>query len=241
MHQNTQVVLVTGGAHRVGRAIALAFARTGAHVAISYHRSGAQATETVAALEQHAPAAAFPADLSDTIQAEQLGDAVQAHFGRVDVLVNCAGVWESTPLGTATEAQWEALLNTNARGAFFLTQRLAPALRAARGAIVNIADIGAVQPWPSYTPYLISKGALVSMTYALAKELAPDVRVNAISPGPVLMPDDWTDEQRQKTASTTLLKRLGRPEDVADAAVFLAQAPFITGVVLPVDGGKLLR
>jgi pteridine reductase len=139
-----------------------------------------------------------------------------------------------------TEARWEELLNTNLRSAFFAAQHAAPALRAARGAIVNIADVGAIRPWRNHTPYLISKGGLLTMTEALAKDLAPEVRVNAIAPGPVLLPDDWTTEQAERSARSVLLGRLGRAEDVAQATVYLACADYVTGVILPVDGGQRL-
>jgi pteridine reductase len=121
-----------------------------------------------------------------------------------------------------------------------VVQRAVPALRAARGAIVNIADVGALRPWRNHTPYLISKGGIVTMTEALAKDLAPDVRVNAIAPGPVLLPDDWTPAQAERAARSVLLRRLGSAEDVAQAVIYLAQAEYVTGVVLPVDGGQRL-
>lgn len=235
------VVLVTGGAHRLGRAIALGFARAGADVIIHYHRSAAEAEATLAELRGlGVRAAALQADLSDVAQAEHLADAALAQWGRLDGLVNSSGVWGATPIGEATPEQWDQFVNLNLRGAFFLTQRAVPALRAARGAVVNIADAGALRPWRNYTPYLISKGGLLTMTEALAKDLAPEVRVNAVAPGPVLLPDGWGAEQAQRAAKSTLLRRVGSPDDVADAAVFLARADYITGAVLPVDGGNQL-
>ena len=160
--------------------------------------------------------------------------------GRRPVRRYNAGIWGKTPLGTVAPERWDELLNTNLRAAFFTAQRAAPALRAAGGAIINIADVGALRPWRNYTPYLVSKGGIVTLTEALAKDLAPEVRVNAVAPGPVLLPDDWTEEQAAKTAKGVLLGRVGTPEDVAGAVVFLAQADYITGVVLPVDGGQRL-
>lgn len=233
--------LVTGGAHRLGRAIALAFARAGADVIIHYHQSGRAAEATLAELRGlGVRAAALQADLSAAEQAERLADAALAQLGRLDVLVNSSGVWGATPIGSATPEQWDRFLNLNLRGAFFLTQRAAPALRAARGAVVNIVDAGALRPWRNYTPYLVSKGGLLTMTEALAKDLAPEVRVNAVAPGPVLLPEGWGAEQAERAARSTLLRRVGSPEDVAEAAVFLARADYITGAVLPVDGGNQL-
>ena len=167
-------------------------------------------------------------------------DAAIGHWGRLDLLVNSAGIWGSTPIGSVTEARWADLMDTNLRSAFFAAQRAAPALRAARGAIVNIADVGAIRPWRNHTPYLVSKGGLLTMTEALAKDLAPEVRVNAVAPGPVLLPNDWTDVQAEKSARSVLLGRLGSAEDVAQAVVYLASATYVTGVILPVDGGQRL-
>ncbi len=233
--------LVTGGAHRLGRAIALELARAGADVAIHYHRSAEAAQALVAEIEQlGAHAVAIAGDLAAVPEAERVVDAALAHWGRLDLLVNNAGIWGATPLGTVTAERWDELLATNTRSAFFTAQRAAPALRAARGAIVNIADVGALRPWRNHTPYLVSKGGVVTLTEALAKDLAPDVRVNAVAPGPVLLPDDWTPEQAVRSAKSVLLQRLGSPEDVAQAVLFLARAQYITGVILPVDGGQRL-
>ena len=233
--------LVTGGAHRLGRAIALELARAGADVAIHYHRSAEAAQALVAEIEQlGAHAVAIAGDLAAVTEAERVVDAALAHWGRLDLLVNNAGIWGATPLGTVTAERWDELLATNTLSAFFTAQRAAPALRAARGAIVNIADVGALRPWRNHTPYLVSKGGVVTLTEALAKDLAPDVRVNAVAPGPVLLPDDWTPEQAVRSAKSVLLQRLGSPEDVAQAVLFLARAQYITGVILPVDGGQRL-
>jgi pteridine reductase len=236
-----RVALVTGGAHRLGRAIALALGRAGADVAIHYNRSEQQALAVRAELAALGVAAALiPGDLSVVAEAEQVVDAAIEQWGRLDLLVNNAGIWGSSPLGSVSEARWDELMNTNARGAFFTSQRASAALRAARGAIVNIADVGALRPWRNHTPYLVSKGAVITLTQALAKDLAPDVRVNAVAPGPVMLPDDWTPEQAERAARSVLLRRVGSAEDVAQAVVYLAQAEYVTGVVLPVDGGQRL-
>ena len=148
-------------------------------------------------------------DLSIVADVERVVDAAVARWGRLDVLVNNAGIWGSTPIGTVTEARWSELLDTNLRSAFFAAQRAAPALRKAQGAIVNIADVGAIRPWRNHTPYLISKGGVITLTEALAKDLAPEVRVNAVAPGPVLLPDDWTAEQAKEIALVLQLELSG--------------------------------
>lgn len=241
MELSGQVALVTGGAHRVGKAIALALARAGAHVAIHYYRSEAQAEATLAELRAiGVEATAIQGDLAIVAEAERVVDAAITHWGRLNLLVNSTGIWGTIALGSVDEAYWTTMLDTNLRSAFFASQRAAPALRAAGGAIVNIADVGALRPWRNHTPYLISKGGLLTMTEALAKELAPEVRVNAVAPGPVLLPEGWNAAQAEKAARSVLLRRLGNPEDVAQAVVYLASAAYVTGVTLPVDGGQRL-
>jgi pteridine reductase len=235
------VALVTGGAHRLGRAIALAFGQAGANVVVHYNSSAEQAQavlDELAALGVQA--ASVAGDLSRVAEAERVVDTAVARWGRLDVLVNNAGIWGSTPIGTVTEERWSELIDTNLRGAFFVAQRATPALRAARGAIVNIADVGALMPWRNHTPYLISKGGIITLTEALAVDLAPEVRVNAVAPGAVLLPDDWKPEQVERATRNVPLKRLGHPEDVAQAVLYLAQADYVTGVVLPIDGGRRL-
>jgi pteridine reductase len=239
MDLHDSIALVTGGAQRLGRAIVLALGRAGANVVVHYHQSANHAQvvqDELAALGVESVAIA--GDLAQVSEVERVVDAAVARWGRLNLLVNNAGIWGSTPLGTVTEERWDELIDINLRGAFFAAQRAAPALRAVRGAIVNIADVGALRPWRNHTPYLISKGGLVTLTEALAKDLAPDVRVNAVAPGPVLLPSGWTPEQAERAARSVLLQRLGSPEDVAQAVVYLAQADYVTGVVLPVDGGQ---
>lgn len=241
MRLQQQRALVTGGAHRLGRAIALALAAEGADVAIHYHSSAQQAEATLAELRAYGGrAAAVQGDLAAVAEAERVVDAAAAQLGGLSILVNCAGIWGADPLGTVTEERWDTLIATNARGAFFACQRAAPLLRASHGCVINIADVGAMRPWKNHTPYLVSKGAVVTLTEALAKDMAPEVRVNAIAPGPVLLPADWGEEEAERTAKTVLLRRVGSAEDIAQAAVYLASASYVTGVILPVDGGQRL-
>ncbi|HWQ13173.1 MAG TPA: SDR family oxidoreductase [Roseiflexaceae bacterium] len=241
MDLHGRAALVTGGARRLGRAIALALGRAGMNLTIHYHGSGPQAEETLAGLRALGVAAeAVAGDLADPSAAEGVVDAAVARWGRLDLLVNNAGIWGRTPVGEVTPERWDELHHINLRGMFFACQRAAPHLRAARGAIVNIADVGAIRPWRNYTPYLVSKGGVITLTEALAKELAPEVRVNAVAPGPVLLPEGWSEERGASAARGTLLGRWGTPEDVAQAVVYLAAADYVTGVVLPVDGGQRL-
>jgi pteridine reductase len=235
------VALVTGGAHRLGRAIALALGQAGANVVVHYNRSVEQAQVVLRDLEAlSVQAIAIAGDLSRVAEIDRVVDTAVARWGRLDVLVNNAGIWASTPIGTVTQERWSELIDTNLRSAFFAAQRATPALRAAGGAIVNIADVGALRPWRNHSPYLISKGGIITLTKALAKDLAPEVRVNAVAPGAVLLPDDWTPDQIERATRNVPLKRIGRPEDVAQAALYLVQADYVTGVVLPVDGGRCL-
>ncbi len=242
MNLHGKAALVTGGARRLGRAIALALGRAGVRVAIHYHASAGAAEDVLAELRaMGAACAAISGDLSRTADCERVVDETLERWGGLDLLVNNAGIWGPTPVGSVTEAQWDELLNTNLRSMFFVAQRSAAALRAARGAIINIADVGVDRPWQNHTPYLISKGGVVTLTRALAKDLAPEVRVNAIAPGPVLLPDDWSAERHEQVARSTLLRRVGSPDDIAGAVLYLAQAGYVTGVTLPVDGGYLLH
>jgi pteridine reductase len=241
MDLHGSVALVTGGAHRLGRAIALALGQAGANVVVHYNRSAEQAQVVLQDLEAlGVQSAAVAGDLSRIAEVERVVDTAVARWGRLDVLVNNAGIWGSTPIGTVTEERWSELIDTNLRSAFFAAQRATPALRAAGGAIVNITDVGALRPWRNHTPYLISKGGMITLTEALAKDLAPEVRVNAVAPGAVLLPDDWTPKQIERATRHVPLKRLGHPEDVAQAVLYLARADYVTGIVLPVDGGRCL-
>jgi pteridine reductase len=242
MDLHNRTALVTGGAQRLGRAIALALADAGVHVMIHYYGSEEQARATVADIRARGVRAeSVQGDLTSITDAERVVDTTLQHWGGLDLLVCNAGIWGSTPLGSATEAQWERLYALNARAPFFMAQRAADALRAAQGSLVAICDVGITTAWKNYTPYLSSKAALAMVVQNLAKELAPEVRVNGVSPGPVLLPEDWSDEQREKTARSTLLRRVGRAEDIAGAVCFLAQADYVTGVILPVDGGQRLK
>ena len=243
MELRGKVALVTGGAIRVGRAIALGLADAGADIVLNYHSSNAAAMETAAVIEARGQKALpVRADVSQVQQVQALIASAIVRFGRLDLLVNSASVWRRTPWAELDEAAWDQLLDTDLKGAFLCARAAAPHLAAhADGAIVNIVDLSAFVPFPNMLPHSVAKAGLLNMTYALAMELAPAVRVNAVAPGPVLPPPDFDAQQIAATARRTLLGRWGRPEDVAEAVVFLARASYITGVVLPVDGGERLR
>ena len=239
-----KVVLVTGAARRIGAAIAQAFHAEGAKVAVHYHRSAADAGRLVAAMNAERPgsAAAFGADLADLAALEVLPTSVIGTLGTLDVLVNNASTFYPTPVGKITPAQFDDLVGTNLRAPLFLSQAAAPELRRRKGLILNIADIHALRPLGRHAVYCAAKAALVMLTQSLARELGPEIRVNAIAPGPVLWPENGVDEElRKRIVARTALKRSGSPDDVARAAIFFAaNAPFVTGQVLAVDGGRLI-
>lgn len=238
-----KVVLVTGSARRIGAAIAQAFHAQGARVAVHYHRSAAEAGELVRAMNALRPASAatFGADLADLAALEALPASVIGALGALDVLINNASTFYPTPVGQITPAQFDDLVGSNFRAPLFLSQSAAPELRRRRGLILNIADIHGLRPLGRHAVYCAAKAALVMLTQSLARELGPEIRVNAIAPGPVLWPEHGVDQElRQRIVARTALKRTGTPEDVAKAALFFAtDAPFVTGQVLAVDGGRL--
>ena len=237
-----RVALVTGAGRRVGRALAVALGARGMHVLVHYNSSSAGAEETVRLVVRAGGSAeAMHADLADTHEAERLADEAVSARGSLDVLVNSAAVMRRTPLGETSTKDWDQMFALNVRAPYFLCQRAAPALRAARGNIVNIADLAAFETWPAYVPHGITKSAVVQLTRALARVLAPEVRVNAIAPGVVLLPEGWNDEDAERLRATTPLQRLGSPEDVAGVMLFLLDAGYVTGEVITVDGGRHIR
>jgi 3-oxoacyl-[acyl-carrier protein] reductase/pteridine reductase len=242
MDLQDKVALVTGGAIRVGRAIALALAGAGADIVINYNSSDTEARKTeadIVALGRRA--LACKADVSKADQVQAMVDAAIEKFGRLDVLVNSASLWKETPWPETSEADWDLLHGISAKGAFLCSMAAAPHLAArGDGAIVNIVDLSAIVPFPGFLPHSAAKAALLNLTYSLAMELAPAVRVNAVAPGAVLPPPGYTEEQLALAQKTTLLKRWGTAEDVARTVVFLAESPYITGALIPVDGGEML-
>ncbi len=242
MNLTGRVALVTGAGRRLGQAIAVALGRAGCDVAVHYHGSadGAEATaRSVRAAGR--TARVFTADLRDPAAARALPDAVVTAFGHLDVLVNSAAMMVRAEFAAITVADWNDALALNLSATFFVAQGAAPHLRRTRGKIVNIADLAAFEVWPSYLPLNVTKAGVVMLTQALARVLAPEVTVNAVAPGAILPPDDWPAEARERLIATTPLQRLGAPDDVVRAVLFLLENDYVTGVVLPVDGGRLLR
>jgi NAD(P)-dependent dehydrogenase (short-subunit alcohol dehydrogenase family) len=242
--EGNKTALVTGAAHRVGRVITLQLARQGYDVAVHYHRSQKDAVKTVKKIKSHGVRAfAFRADLSRVSNVKKLVRQAWQRMGPISLLVNSSAVFFRTPLGKVREGDWDRIIDTNLKGAFFLSQEMATRMKqTGNGHIIHIADVGAFQPWAGYIPYCVSKAGIVMLTHGLAKALAPKIRVNAIAPGPVLLPKSATPKQRQASIEATLLKRIGKPEDVAQTVGFLADGPdFFTGSVIPLDGGKLRR
>ena len=240
-----QVALVTGGARRVGAEIVRHLHAAGATVAIHCHRSRGEAEALAADLNARRAGSALvcSADLLRLDALRPLVEGVVARLGGLAILVNNASTFYPTPLATLTSAQWTDLVGTNLAAPLFLAQAAADALRRARGLIVNIADIHGLRPLPRYLAYSTAKAALIHLTRGLARELAPEVRVNAVAPGPVLWPETELDPaQKQEIISRTLLQRAGTPADVARAVrFFAADAPYVTGQVLGVDGGRSQR
>lgn len=238
-----KVVLITGGAKRVGAAICRRLHRAGAKLMLHYRASAGEARLLQAELN-HTRAnsvALIQADLLDTGKLPSLVEQTLATYGRLDGLVNNASSFFPTPVGEISVDNWNDLVGTNLQAPLFLAQAAAPALRRAQGAIVNIADIHAERPLKNFVVYSVAKAGLVALTRSLARELAPEVRVNAVAPGPVLWPDDESFDElsRQRIISHTPLKREGTPEDIADTVYFLlADAHYITGETINVDGGR---
>jgi pteridine reductase len=242
MELRDRVALVTGAGHRVGRAIALGLAGQGARVAVHYNETADGAESVVATIRaQGGDAFAVAADLSDATAAARLVDVAADHWGALDVVVNSAGVMRKTPMGTVTAADWDAIFAINLRAPFFVAQAAATRMGTRGGAIVNIADLAALETWPAYVPHGISKAGVIQMTRALAHALAPQVRVNAIAPGAVLLPAAWDEAAAAHLIVTTPLRRLGTPDDVVGAVLYLLQADYVTGETIVVDGGRHVR
>lgn len=237
-----KTVLITGGARRVGAAIARELHAAGANLAIHFRKSAADAAKLAVELNDKRPksAATIRADLLDVGNLGALVEFTLRHFGTLDVLVNNASTFYPTKIGEITPAAWDDLMGTNLKVPLFLSQAAAPALKKSNGLILNIVDIHALRPLRDYPVYCAAKAGLQMITRSLAKELGPEIRVNGISPGPVLWPEGQSDEKaRAKIIERTVLKRMGTPEDIARTALFFAaSAPFITGQILAVDGGR---
>lgn len=241
---NDKVVLITGGAQRIGAQIARTLHGAGMRIALHYRGSLPAAKALAEELNQLRADSAtlLQAELSDPATLAPLVEAAAARWGRLDALVNNASTFYPSPIGAVTLLQWDDLMDVNLKAPFFLAQAAAPRLAKSGGCIVNIADIHADRPLKGYPVYCMAKAGLVMMTRALARELGPDVRVNAVAPGAILWPEQGLDEAAQVSIlARTALKRQGKPKDIAGAVLFLIRdAEYITGQVLSVDGGRSL-
>jgi 3-oxoacyl-[acyl-carrier protein] reductase/pteridine reductase len=230
--------LVTGGARRIGRGIALALAQAGADVAITYRNSEAEAAQTAREIESlGCRALAVECDVRSEASVRGAIAATTGHFGRLDVVVNNAAVFESVPLERISLEQWDAVFETNARGPFLVAREALPHLRAVQGRIVNIGSLGGIHAWAGHAHYCASKAALHMLTQAMAKAFAPEVSVNCVAPGWIKL-DEHPAEEAARFAAKTPMQRNGTAEDVAQAVLFFAAGPrFVTGQILAVDGG----
>jgi len=240
---NGRWALVTGAAKRIGAVIASTLHEAGANVAIHYHRSAAEAEQLATELNRRRPNSAFTisADVLDIAALERMAKDVLARTGgKLDVLVNNASNFYPTPLGTVTPEQWHDLVGSNLKAPLFLSQALLPALRSARGVIINIVDVHSQRPLRDHPVYGAAKAGLAMLTRSLAKDLGPHIRVNGVSPGAILWPDEGMSEAlRTGIIKQTALKRSGEPQDIAAAVLFLVRdAPYVTGQIIAVDGGR---
>jgi pteridine reductase len=242
--QDRPVALITGAARRVGAVIARTLHAAGYDLALHYRHSVDEARALAEELQPSRARSVLPvqADLADPAAPASSIESVVAHYGRLDALVNNASAFFPTPVGDATQAQWETLFASNARAPFFLSQAALPALREARGSIVNLVDIYAERPLADHPLYCMAKAALAAMTRSLALDLAPEIRVNGVAPGAVMWPNDGKPyDDQQAMLARTPLKRAGTPEDVAATVLWLLRdAPFVTGQIIRVDGGRTL-
>ena len=235
--------LVTGGAVRVGRALSLTLADMGLDVAVHYRSSPGPAEETAAACrEQGVRAVVVGGDLGTAAECRRVVAEAQEALGGIDVLVNSAANFVATAFADTTEEDVDSALAVNLKGPFFCAQAVAPGM-AARGfgRIVNMADVAGLEPWPRFTAHSVAKAGVVMLTRSLAQTLAPEITVNAIAPGTVLMPDGASDAATQRSVEKTVLQRVGSPDDVAGALRYLLEADYVTGHTLVVDGGRLVR
>jgi pteridine reductase len=245
MQSTRRTALVTGAARRIGACIAETLHQRGCDVVLHYHSSAEAVNELAGKLNALRPASAsiVQADLGESDEINRLAGQVRERMGKLDLLVNNASRFFPTSVGATSSEQWDALMDSNLRGPFFLTQALVPQLAIAGGSVVNLLDVHALRPMPGHAVYCMAKAGLQMMTLALAKELGPQIRVNGVAPGAILWPEyEGSSADQQKILDKTVMGRAGRPEDIASAVAYLGlDAPYVTGQVLAVDGGRSLN
>lgn len=241
--ENTKVALITGAAKRIGATLSRTLHAQGYNLILHYRSSSADADLLLSELNEIRPDSVIKlqADLNDMEAVQKLAQSAISRWGGIDLLINNASSFYPTPIENSTQEQWDELINSNLRAPYFLCSAMANTLKESKGCIINMIDIHAQRGLPGHPIYSIAKAGLQMMTLSLAKELAPSVRVNGVSPGPILWPEaDLSEDQKQTILNQTLLNRTGSPDDLAEAVLYLSKAPFVTGQILSVDGGKSL-
>lgn len=242
--KNNPVVLITGSAHRIGACIARHLHQQDYRVIIHYHSSAEAAQNLVDEFNQLRADSAdmLQANLSEPEEITSLSQQAIQCFGQLDLLVNNASRFFPTPIGDVTLTQWENLVNTNLRAPFFLAQALHPELKRTHGCVINITDVYGHRPLEDHPIYSMTKAGLIMLTKSLSKEMGPEVRVNAVSPGAIIWPDSKLSENRKsQILDSTSLQRIGGPDDIAETVAFLAKADYVTGQIIAVDGGRLIH
>lgn len=242
MNLHGATALVTGAGHRLGRHIALGLAEAGARVAINYFRSAAAAQETLdEVIARGSEGLMLQADVADAEEVERMLTTVIKHFERLDLLVANAGAFRRTPLASVAEKDWDDMMRLNFDTTLVPARRVGLSMKQqGSGCIIALADVAALRPWSEYIPYCVAKSCVIALTRTLAAELAPEVRVNCVAPGPILFPEDFTAEARRREVNRTLLRRQGDPQQISEAVLLLARDEYMTGTVIPVDAGRLL-
>jgi len=241
MRLDHRTVFITGGAKRIGSHLARALARRGANLVINYRYSNADAQAVVRELRQiGVDALAVQGDVSSAADVQRMIASALERFGRIDVLINNAAVYFKTPFAQATESEWDLTMDINLKGSFLCAKAVAEHMRSrGEGKIINFADWAGMRPYPDYLPYCVSKAGVIALTQALAQELAPAVQVNCIAPGPILLPEEMEEEERERVVRATPLKRIGSPEDIVQTVLFLIEGTdFATGGTYLIDGGR---
>lgn len=243
MDLKNKVGLITGAAHRVGKSIALGLAKEGMKIALHFNQSEEKANQTLKEIKGFgAEVFAIQGDFANVTEIKNVVKKCSEYFGQIDVLINNAALYFKTPLGKTSEPDWNELIDVNLKAPYFCAQYASDLMKQKEGGkIINITDVAGISPWPDFIPYSVSKAGLIAMTKGLAIALAPNIQVNAIASGTILMSEGATEAYKNEIKEMTLLKKIGSPGDIVNAVVFLLKgSDFVTGEVIVVDGGRLL-